>query len=500
MKTKKFYELLTIIAAIVILIIIVASSTVATKAYADGSTLVLNEKKQVYNVSDEQWFYYTPEDSCYYVAETSGGLDTVLRVGNAYFEIVNDNITPSNPNSRIYFKAEEGRQFRVDVRFCYSYSNQYSLLQLRRQRFSMFGYTDKNGNNSAKDFDTPIDKFRDFYECASYENAPAYIVFNDDNRGLAPLNSEVFFFSGHGYEDGSGVTFYQYDEKVGDLTVDDPFFNMDKTRVAMWAACCSANEPDSSPCIARKSVLTGAGASVGFKKEVTFASSRKFTNKFFSVLASGGTVAEAASAGKGAIIWAWDNAKKYVLFGDRNIRLTDQTISGEEFYSLPANYEYLREELANGYVAEPLDGNDTRYYQTINGYQTDSYIDITEVNGRITAFDDHRKTYDGVLGIDENYLNKGCEESVCADGQVYTMREEDEEHIVYCNLDGVMTPVKVSFVVYTGTNGEVYCEANCINLNDGSSIDYGDICGLKEQKFAIEISARHFSAALFYLR
>ena len=60
------------------------------------------------------------------------------------------------------------------------------------------------------------------------------------------------------------------------------------------------------------------------------------------------------------------------------------------------------------------------------------------------------------------------------------MREEDEEHIVYCNLDGVMTPVKVSFVVYTGTNGDIYCEAYCINLNDGSSIDYGDICGLEE--------------------
>lgn len=481
-------------AAMVILIIIIASSTVSAKAFVDGGTLILNEKKKVYCVTDkygmpdEQWFYYTPDDSRYYVAETSGELDSVLRVGNPYFEIVNNNITPQNDNSRIWFKAEAGRQFRVDIRFCFTFETKYTTLQLRKQRFSMFGYVDYNGYNFKKDFEKPYNDFMDMYDVVKIEDESASYAKGYDERGLSRLNSEIVFFTGHGayydkagkYEKdqyGVGVSFY-YNNKYLQLTYDESL-NFENTKVAVWSACNSADTDNiKNLSFAEYTVKCGAASAVGFADAVNSSSARTFTNKFFSVLAGGGTVAEAASAGKGAVIWPWDAAKKYVLFGDRTIRVTDETPSGEDFYWKPANYEYLREELANGYVAEPLDGNDTRYYQTVNGYLTDSYIDITEVNGRIVAIADHRKAYDKVLGIDDNCLVKGSD--VVLKNRAYAMREESGEHVVYCNIDGVMTPVKVSFITCTGSRGEVCCEAECINLNDGSAIDYAKICGLDE--------------------
>lgn len=143
--------------------------------------------------------------------------------------------------------------------------------------------------------------------------------------------------------------------------------------------------------------------------------------------------------------------------------------------------EYLRDEVANGYVAEPLSETETRYYQTVNGYLTDSYIDITEESGRIIDYDDRRKAFDSVLEIEGDYLNKGCAESICADGAVYNLKAEKEEHVVYCNLGGVMTPVKVSFASYVNEHGCAVYEASCINLNNGDTIDYGDICGADEE-------------------
>lgn len=101
-------------------------------------------------------------------------------------------------------------------------------------------------------------------------------------------------------------------------------------------------------------------------------------------------------------------------------------------------------------------------------------------NGRIVDFDDRRKTFESVLEINGDYLNKGCAENVCAGGTVYSIKTKQEEHIVYCNFNGIMTPVKVSFANYIDEHGVEIYKADCINLNNGDSIDYEEICGAEE--------------------
>lgn len=483
MKTKKLTVLFTLVSALLLLINIFLSVK-PTNALVDRGALVLNNINYIINENNEQRFYYTPEDSRYYVVETSGRADTILKVINSSTEIVNDNINSSNLNSRIWFKANAGNQFTVDIKFRNS-ERMMSTLQLRKQRFSMFGYKDENGNDFKKDFEKPLASFNNLFEIVKCEDKSASYATDVDERDLSRINSEMVFYTGHGLKNsstkefGTGICFYS--NGMDSYIYNNSFMTLNEIKVAMWSACYSANSNNAHKIsFAEHSVNCGATSAVGFLDSVATSSARTFTNKFFSTLAGGGTVAEAASAGKGAIIWAWDKAKNYILLGNRTIRVTDESPLGENFYSISSNYEYLRTELTEGYISEPLDGNDIRYYQTINGYETDSYIDITESEGKIIAIDDRRKPFDSVLSIEDSLLTKSCEANEFARGRNFFACEETEEHIVYCNFEGTMTPVKVKMLVYTGNGGEVFCEAACINLNDGSTVDYEQICGFEE--------------------
>ncbi|MDE5721459.1 MAG: CHAT domain-containing protein [Clostridia bacterium] len=475
MKTKKLVVALSFLLSFIILMIAFGANTFV--ASAETAVLNLNEKRAVtINANEVKIFYFTPNSNQHYVVETFGTQDTKLRVSNIPAgEIINGG-RYTDDNARIWFKAEQGRQIKIELKLYRAGMSGSTTIQIRKQRFSMFSVIDQDGDSTAKDLNTPYDKFKNLYETVKYENASYSEAFKINERGLTAFNSEIVFFSGHGAS--NGICFMKNKVCTGDLSTNTRL-NMSSTRVAMFSSCESAKEDDSnSLCIARYAVVSGAYASVGFQKEVSFSSARKFTNKFFTKLSEGYTVYEAASKGKGAIIWAWDNAKKYTVFGRGEITVVSDSASASTF-SIKQNVdlEYLREELASGYIAEPLSETETRYYQTVNGYLTDSYIDITEENGRIVDYDDRRKAFDSVLEIEGDYLNKGCAEIVCADGSVYNLKAEREEHIVYCNLDGVMTPVKVSFASYVNEHGCAVYEASCINLNNGEAIDYGDISG-----------------------
>lgn len=266
-------------------------------------------------------YYFTPNSDGYFVAETTGNLDTRLKISSSSgLFIINDDGGINN-NSRIYFKAEKGVQITIDVRLYEDYSSDdassgYIELQLRKQRFSMFSYVDANGNNLIENLEKPNNLFKNLFECSKYQNEHASIANSFDSTNISVVNSEIMFFYGHGYSDGHGVVFYDHSVNRGSWTLDS-FINLNRIRVAVWAACDSANSSNSrNISFAENSVINwGASSAVGFEKTVSISSASKFTDKFFEKLASGATVDESAKAGAGAVFWAWDAVKSYKVFG-----------------------------------------------------------------------------------------------------------------------------------------------------------------------------------------
>lgn len=311
MRTKKLILTFAAMVGIIMFCIIFGINTFV--ASAETAVLSLNEKRAVtINANEVKTFYFTPDSNQHYVVETFGDLDTKLRISNIPDgEIINDDYR-GNRNASIWFKAERNREIKIEIK---AYGKNYgsTTLQVRKQRFSMFAYVDVDGNSTKKDLNTPFDKFCNLYDAIKYEDVTAYYARENDERNLSRLNSEIVFFSGHGYKNdennkGFGISLHSNGAKTGLNT--SPPLNFDKTKVAMWSACYSANSTNSKNLsFAEYTVYCGARSAVGFLKSVTFSSARKFTNKFFTVLADGATVAEAASKGKGAIIWHRDNAK-----------------------------------------------------------------------------------------------------------------------------------------------------------------------------------------------
>ncbi len=134
----------------------------------------------------------------------------------------------------------------------------------------MFAYDDNKGNSTISDLNTLYEKLKSMFEVIKHENKSSSDALSLDDRDLSKINSEIMFFSGHGYknsptEKGFGVAF-----KTGGITTNTTI-NMDRTKVAMWSACYSANSTNSKNLsIAEYAVKNGAKASVCFTESIFF--------------------------------------------------------------------------------------------------------------------------------------------------------------------------------------------------------------------------------------
>ncbi|MDE6407580.1 MAG: CHAT domain-containing protein, partial [Anaeroplasmataceae bacterium] len=305
--------------------------------------IYLNVKNDVtLNSGEIAYFTYTPEADFYFVVETIGDYDTKLRVENtATGTIINDD-SCGNLNAKVEFKGLQGKPVYISTKFFSSSTSGSFTLQLRKQRFSMFGYDDGHGHSTISDLKIPYNAFKSIFESIKYENGSSWEAFANDDRDLARINSEIMFFTGHGYKNdednkGFGVSFH-----TGGITTNDRFLNMKKTKVAMWAACYSANSTNpGNISIAEFSVRHGAQSAVGFSEAVEFSSSKTFTNRFFTKLASGATVKEAAKYGAEGLLWPWDNGKKYVIFGNEEMRVTDSSPTISSFSMRNSNLSII---------------------------------------------------------------------------------------------------------------------------------------------------------------
>lgn len=437
-------------------------------------TINLNVKNQVSLTAGEaSYFTYTPESDFYYVLETYGTLETTIQVSNTYNGTINNDDSESNINAKVEFRGIRGTPIYIKTTLSNSNVSGNYTIQLRKQRASLFGYEDYEGNSTISDLNIPYTQLSPIFETIKYENTSARDALSNDDRYLSKINSEIMFFSGHGYkssptEKGNGVAF-----KNGGISTNTTI-NMDRTKVAMWAACYSANSTNSKNLsIAEYSVKNGAKASVGFLDSVSFSSSKTFTNRFFSKLSEGATVKEAASFGASGLVWPWDNGKNYVIFGNDSVKITESTpsISSISLKSINTN---ILDELMDVSVVD-LDQNSKRYYEKINGKLTNSFVDITYNNyNKIVDIKDYRKNLNRYVSINNAYLKQGIDKTIISDETIYQLNEEISRNIVYIFTNNVMTPIEITTANYTN-NGIIREEITCINLTNGQKLDYSQI-------------------------
>lgn len=132
--------------------------------------------------------------------------------------------------------------------------------------------------------------------------------------------------------------------------------------------------------------------------------------------------------------------------------------------------------MQESYFRKELNEQDRyRYYKKINGYISDDYIDIEYINGEIGSIEDHRNSYDKILEINDKYLKRGTIENyIAANGSKYNFVRIKDSHIVYCNMNKMMTPVRIDLIEYSNGKYTILYE-DCTNLTTGEKIDYSNI-------------------------
>lgn len=432
--------------------------------------VTLNEKTLVtLSAGETKSFEITVPDNMYYAIETtqygSSTVDTYLTVnnlstGNAY----NDD-GGVGLYSFIGFNNQGGRNLTISVRLYNSSASGSFYLQIRKQKAIYYGF-EYDDLSTLKDLNKPYDAFSNLYDSYKYENKEASHFREIDERGYNRYNSEIVFFSGHGYKNtsatefGFGISFSNNTSfYVSSLS------NMNNVRVAVWAACYSSNTNNSyNTSFVDKSVASGAKSAIGFPDTVTTTSSRSFTNDLFKKLADGYTVGEAAEYAAKQLIWPWDNAKDYRIAGSSSTTLTSpnytKSASASSQNNIEANYYDL---INNNEYISYNNGDTTRYYLTINGIISNQFVDVASKDNPQAV-------------VAQNYEVRGTITVLPILYKYDTMNTSTEEkHLVYVVNNNIATPVLISYVTVTDENGATYSEAICRNLNNGEYIDYNAI-------------------------
>ncbi len=449
--------------------------TSTVKAESNNFFLYINERKTV-NVSQGNFacYTYTPSTNQFLILETFGDYDTKIRVENTSVGTIIDDDSGEDHNAKIYFQGVQGQTLYIYTKI-YGYGSATYQIQLRKQTFSMFAFN-VSGCNTQPDLTSPTNSFENIFDCKQYLNSSPLYALSLDDRGFTRINSDIFFFTGHGYgknsgDAGCGVVF-----ENGDLTTNTNL-KMTQTKVAVWAACCSANSNNQhNKSIAEHSVDCGAKSAVGFTNEIGFSSSRIFTNRFFSKLATGATVKSSAQYGANGLLWPWDSAKDYVIFGDENTIVTGSTVSNSTFYvgsrsSLTIPF--------NNYICIKTGDNYIRYYETINGCITNNLIDVEYDNDKIISIENHINNYNKILPKKDSIVNNL---EILINDKITTFNlnsyKLDTSRTCYYFMDNQMIPISVTPVAYEQGKYTIQ-DYICINLYTGEYIEYGNICSIK---------------------
>lgn len=449
------------------------------KNYIYLSYYVLSNINLIQNASidfagDSDTFMFTPSTDGLYVVETFGSIDTYLTFTTASNNVYYDDDSGDGLNSAYGFMGTSGSTVKINIRHYSSSGTGGYTIQVRRQRSEIYTFDYGNGDiNTTPDAAIPSSYLSSWMKYDNYNNQNQGIAHlnSADATTFTRLNSEVFFFSGHGGENGGAVvlnTEWLWDNALG---------NMRNTKLALWSACYSAVAPTGHTSIAQASVNNGARSSIGWTDTIWPGSAKTFTDKFFEY--AGGTVSQAAADASSFILWPFDNAKKYVVFGDGSTQIylgqvnykmsmiNNYSEMYQQFNADIKKYKFVSFDIANG---------GKRYYKTINNILTNDFYDVYD-NVKITRSinsisDDELEKISKQKLAEIEYSPKA---SISKGNIIFNKIVKTEKHTVYYKNNEGVTPIQIIYTDYSNDQGIAFQDVTCINLTDNSIIDYNKI-------------------------
>ena len=433
-------------------------------------------------------FYFTPVASGLYTVESFGNTDVVGTVSGVTGGPISDDDSGTGFNFAIGFYQTAGTTTTITVRHRMTVGFGPYNIQVRNQKAQIYTFNYGSGDiNTLPDSDSPsTDLFNIGYVSYVNENKSASHINVAPDGVFSRINSEVFFFSGHGGSGGGSVVFknssgydWLYDYSVS-------FSEMENTKVAVWAACYSSLDPDgtgSRMSIAAKSIDNGAKSAIGWNTAIGVTASRKWTNAFFYELSQGSTVSAAASSAGKTFLWPWEGSYSgWQVLGNGNTVITTPNVNPKGYDDpvpdgmIMSNIEEFNDFVADSdYVVYELKGIGERYYRTINGVITNDFFDVYNsgnINRSVNSFSDS-----DICSLMGNSIPDASFSVQNEDDTVGPFRvESTDEHNVLLKRNNIIIPVKLIFLNYVNDDGAVFQDVECINLSDGTRIDYEDIC------------------------
>lgn len=430
------------------------------------------------NPTDTLYFRLPENESYSYVVETYGETDTFVQVKDG-LNIYSDNDSGNNLNAAVGFYATKNATNQgiliITVTHATGGTGDY-LIHIRRQRAQIYTFNYGDGDiNTTGDATIPLHYLRTNcgYDVKSYQNCSASHLNEADDSNLARINSEVFFYSGHGHQNGIAV--FPDSSAYADVS----FPNISNTKLAVWSACYSAVAEEGRESLAQASVTNGARSAIGWTDSVLVSSATSFTDKLFESLGGSNTVLQAAQQASNTIIWPWDNIHDYVIFGDSSVRInlpainTKQVRENSQTNTLnpyERNIAFSKFDMPNGTV---------RYYKNIDGIITNEYYTFdnsgTEIyHSDIKISSDDISSVSKEISFDKyTYLPK---KEVEIGKKIYNKLVESDSHNAYVKINGEVIPIKITYSTYKNDAGLAYQDVVCVNLNNGTYVDYSDIC------------------------
>jgi len=445
-------------------------------------------------------YYFTPSYSGMFTIETFGSTDTYGTVtghsGYPSGALTNDD-DGEDHNFAIGFLRNAGGKVTIKVRHFNASSGTGSYtIQVRDQRAQIytFNYPGLLALNTTGDATIPASWLSSMgYSVGNHKNKAASHVDGIIATTFRRLNSEVVFFAGHGdagllaFNDGTNYS-YLYDNSAAFTSISPSPRKkpMGNTKVAVWASCYSATDPDGADSrlsLTDRAVSSAVGArsAIGWNLSLNDIAARAFTNQLFLEFGHTMTVSAAAQSAANSLTWPFDNAKKYVLKGSLNTLVAYSTVTPKGVASTSVSQEEFDADMKNfDYVAYELYGDGTRYYKTINGLLTNDYYDVFD-NGGGNIITKSKNTFsqkDVSLTIQQQLVESTyhAEKSVVANGISFGELIKSDDHTVYVKIKEQIIPIKIIYADYESDSKISYQKVTCINLLDNSLIDYEDIC------------------------
>ena len=187
----------------------------------------------------------------------------------------------------------------------------------------------------------------DYYEIERHDNfLKTDFTATETNLPISKMNKGVFFYSGHGYSDGSGMAL---GGNVGITPAEISNIEMNNTKVAFFFCCYGAKvDPSSNMSLVTAAVSSGAKASYGYKIPSKVLGDRAVASFILNSMSQGKTLAEAVLEARSVFEdYAPLNADNLVVAGNVNVRIND-TYDLKEISPLTVPSDFVEASSNNG--------------------------------------------------------------------------------------------------------------------------------------------------------